>query len=556
MKKEGSPIPDLNNPTDEERHELLENLLRLRGRPEDLPDIISLFSPPEDITTLCPPGYAKGKNIKVAVLGGGISGFTSAYELRKLGVDVTLFEASDRFGGRIYTHYLLDDKKYPCELGAMRISPAHECVWHYIYKFKLPTRPFVYKNLNGFTYIKGVRIQGDIQGRETIEKIYPKFDLMEWERTVHWGQLLDYTLGRPIQSLTSEERKDIISVKKDYSYNYNFLCQFSLRQMLRRGYLSEGGIDLVCSFNPFLRYLQPFSYSETLHDEYPVHFSQLFEFVNHFDSLIYAFKDALESPTHFTYKESESQLGKVLVKKKSPVKKIVWAENGTKVDISWNENDVDKTDSFDFVVNTIPFTILRNIYMTPLKENIVNQAIKELNYTDATKVFMLFKHRFWEDLDIQTGISLTDLCNTHVYYPTDHYFQNKMDPDEPGVLIACYNLALEATKLGALDEKMIIEIMTRNLEEIHGLPEGTLAPLVLDYKICHWNSEDWLGGALTFFQPGQKRIFLEPLTRAQYDGHMYFAGEHVSTTHGWIQGSIESSLRASNRIAKIIKKRY
>src|ERR1700729_1451232 len=41
-----------------------------------------------------------GKGVKVAVLGGGIGGLTTAYELKKLGYDVTLLEARERPGGR------------------------------------------------------------------------------------------------------------------------------------------------------------------------------------------------------------------------------------------------------------------------------------------------------------------------------------------------------------------------------------------------------------------------------------------------------------------------
>ena len=44
-----------------------------------------------------------GKGTKVVVLGGGIGGLVSAYELRKLGYEVTLLEARERPGGRNWT---------------------------------------------------------------------------------------------------------------------------------------------------------------------------------------------------------------------------------------------------------------------------------------------------------------------------------------------------------------------------------------------------------------------------------------------------------------------
>ena len=51
----------------------------------------------------------------VLVIGGGIAGLAAARQLTHAGLRVTLLEARDRLGGRIYTHSTAD---YPVELGA------------------------------------------------------------------------------------------------------------------------------------------------------------------------------------------------------------------------------------------------------------------------------------------------------------------------------------------------------------------------------------------------------------------------------------------------------
>ena len=41
--------------------------------------------------------------MKEAIIGGGISGLTTAFLLKRKGVDVTLFEASESVGGNVQT---------------------------------------------------------------------------------------------------------------------------------------------------------------------------------------------------------------------------------------------------------------------------------------------------------------------------------------------------------------------------------------------------------------------------------------------------------------------
>src|SRR6185503_9488817 len=50
-----------------------------------------------------PFAMTPGGGRKVVVLGAGIAGLVSAYELRKAGWDVTVLEARDRVGGRSWT---------------------------------------------------------------------------------------------------------------------------------------------------------------------------------------------------------------------------------------------------------------------------------------------------------------------------------------------------------------------------------------------------------------------------------------------------------------------
>ena len=92
------------NPTNEQRHILLKDALERDGRIEDYYNIIKLLRPPPDILNYAKPG--EFKQIKVGIIGGGLAGMSAAFELRKLGFDITIFDAlEDRVGGRVYTYY-------------------------------------------------------------------------------------------------------------------------------------------------------------------------------------------------------------------------------------------------------------------------------------------------------------------------------------------------------------------------------------------------------------------------------------------------------------------
>lgn len=65
----------------------------------------------------------------VAVVGSGGGGLAAAYELLRCGVNVTLYEATDRVGGRLFTLNSGDGNLF--EMGAMRFTPSEQVLHHY-----------------------------------------------------------------------------------------------------------------------------------------------------------------------------------------------------------------------------------------------------------------------------------------------------------------------------------------------------------------------------------------------------------------------------------------
>ena len=65
------------------------------------------------------------KNKTVTIIGAGMAGLSAAYDLHRAGWKVTVLEARDRVGGRVYTLRDPFTEGLYAEVGAMRIPRAH-----------------------------------------------------------------------------------------------------------------------------------------------------------------------------------------------------------------------------------------------------------------------------------------------------------------------------------------------------------------------------------------------------------------------------------------------
>src|SRR5580704_17989753 len=90
-----------------------------------------------------PSARAHSAAKKIIVAGAGITGLCCAYELMKSGHDVTVLEASGRYGGHVYTgRDGLSDGLY-ADFGADHITrPGYERFFDYVNEFNLTAIPY------------------------------------------------------------------------------------------------------------------------------------------------------------------------------------------------------------------------------------------------------------------------------------------------------------------------------------------------------------------------------------------------------------------------------
>ncbi|ABS34266.1 flavin monoamine oxidase family protein [Clostridium botulinum] len=563
-----------NNPTYEERDNMLKSALEEVERIEDYNNIKELLGPQEDITNIIPPG--RGKGIKVGIIGGGVAGLSSAFELRKLGFNITIFEEQkERVGGRIYTYYFDKDKKMYGELGAMRIPVSHGTTWYYIDTFGLETRPFVQENENGIIYIRNKRARNDPEGRSVMKNIYPEFNLSTSEKNISWQEILSYALESELDKLDTSTKKELLQIKKEYSPKIKELGAISTRKVMAGKGLSEGAIELLSYLAPLIGYLYYGSYIENLQDQYIVNDYYRYYIKGGLSKLPISFYNSLTSKNPKEYISiSNSNLGKVKWMNGRTVTGIYKIDEKNKVRIKYREGKSLETycEDFDYIICAIPFSSLRSVEIYPMFTPEKMQAIKELGYEAAQKTLFLCNNSFWEEGNknerIIGGNSRTDLIISSIWYPNNHLsknieisknkkkhkkHKNYKSWSNPGVLLASYNLNLDSVRLGNIDENIGVELIKRQVEKVHGLPKGYLDSIVESYKTIEWDHEQGFYGGISHYREEQQNLFAYASQQPEYDERVYFAGEHISQTHAWIQGALSTGMKAANRIAEHYK---
>lgn len=549
------PLNQVMNPTNEQRHEMLRNSLEAEGRLEDYEYIINLLSPPMDITNYASLGELKG--VKIGVIGGGLAGLSAAFELRKLGADIIILEANkDRIGGRVYTYYFDPDGKYYSEFGAHRIPVSHETTWHYINLFGLATHPLSVTRRNNIIYVHNTRLRTS----DSIEQIlYPLYELTPEERNTPWPELNHYAFQYLMMQLPPSIRSELIQILPEYSPEFLTLSDYSIRQTLENLGLSQGAINLISGVNSGTGALLNISYDEITHEEYTLDFRNIYTVEGGIVNLPYSFLQSFLSNRPSQYHNiSPSDIGSVTYQSGQIVTGIYRSNDSDKVVLKYHNvsNLTETTDIFDYIVCAIPFSTLREIEIKPYFSNLKMQAILEYNYYDSQKTMFMCNKRFWEENTdygkIYGGFSPTDLPIQFIFYPGDHILcqgNTACSPDEPGVLVASYNYHLNATRVGNMQETLRYELVRQNVEEVHGLPRGFLNSIVNSHKTVVWNNEPNNRGAFALTLPGQKKLFSYEMQKPEYDHRIFFAGEHISTKHAWMQGSLYTGKAAANQLA-------
>jgi monoamine oxidase len=452
---------------------------------------------------------------KIIIIGAGIAGLVSAYELKRAGHQVTVLEAQQRVGGRILTLREPFSHGLYGEAGAMRLPAAHKLTQSYIQKFGLETYEFTKGHPRSFVYLNGQKaLRREITqdpGCLNLDLSRPNHDqniLQFWDEMIH---------------------KTAAQVEADEGYWDELAGQYggiSVYEYFKKHHWPEEAITALA----ILEGLEPvmsISFFELL--QVDVHWlrSRLTQIVGGSDLLPKAFLPELQH---------NLLLG-------AEVTALDYTADT--VTIHYKDKEGLNQVSGDFAILAIPFPALRFVDVLKSFSPARQMAIRQLHYSDAVKIFLQCRRRFWEeDHQIFGGASVSDLPIRSVFYP-EHGRQTGR-----GVLMGCYTYGEEADRWAALSPEERVAQALKYVSLIH--PQVAKEFETGSSKV--WSEDRFAGGAFAQFEPGQQaRLYPSMITP---EGPIYFAGEHVSLKHMWIEGAVESGLRAASGIQeKVIASR-
>ncbi|MGG3564024.1 flavin monoamine oxidase family protein [Neobacillus rhizosphaerae] len=449
----------------------------------------------------------------IIIIGAGMAGLVAASLLKKTGHKVTILEANNRIGGRVYTLRAPFSKNLFFNAGAMRIPDMHYLTFEYIKKFNLPTNLFINRTPADLLYANGIKTRLNVF--ESNPSVL-KFPVAPHERGKSSEELLLSVIQPIINFINQDPEKNWPLIEKQYR-SLSFGAFLS-------SYFSIGAIDMI----GILLDLQAFmgmTFVEVLREFIILTSAKAFyEITGGMDRLPLAFLPQLTENIVFNQK----------------MIKISQYQNSVTIHSKHQLTAENLRITADLAIVTIPFSTLRFVKFEPYDSisYYKRAAIRELNYMASTKIGIEFKSRFWEKEGQKGGKSITDLPIRFTYYPS-----HGIGTPGPAVIIASYIWADEALTLESLPEKEQIQYALMNLSEIYG-------PQVYSEFVSgtsfSWSKNPYSCGAFTSFEPGQD-LELYPYISTP-EGRVHFAGEHTSLTHGWIQGAIESGIRVAYEV--------
>lgn len=448
-----------------------------------------------------PPNSGTATSNSVVVVGGGLAGLTAAYELEQQGYRVTLLEAQDRLGGRIYTQYFPNGQFAEAGGELLDAPNIHPQVHHYVSKFGLALTDVGYEEIEDGAYFQNGKLFSYSKLAKTLGDQTANDEERFWESLADLAKYIpDATqphLAPNAKSLDNMSAQQWIDTLK-----LTPAARKIALHHIRGEYGEPAKLSLL-----FLAQQQK-SYEEIEDDDIEIN-----RVKGGNSELIKAFASHIKGSIRLS----------------SPVTALEQNADG----VVATTQDGHRYRARYAVVST-PATVLNKITFTPALPNTL-KAASQLKYGQHNKVMLQYKKRFWLHRGL-SGDTISELPIGWTWEATDQ------QSGENGILVAYTSGDLTAND-SELSEQALIAKRRAEIETMY--PESK--NLFMGAKVQTWQSAPWTQGGYTAYAPGQ----VVPLWTAFHQpfGNIYFAGEH---TDNLLPGYMEGAVRSGQRVAKQI----
>lgn len=495
---------------------------------------------PDGLGVLPPELYGT----EVAVVGAGLSGLVTAYELMKLGLRPVLYEA-DQIGGRLRTANFNAAPGVVADLGGMRFPVSGKAFYHYVDLLGLETEEFP-NPLAAATSSTVIELAGEKYYATTTADLPPFFlEVADaWKAAVNDGAQFA-EMQSAIRARDTARIKEIwneLLPLMDEQTFYGFIAAsesfkeagFAHREAFGQVGFGTGGwdTDFPNSILEILRVV--YTDADDAHRLIAGGAQRLPEAL---------WQHAPSGMAHWPAGTSLASLHAGAPR--GAVDRIARDGSGDfRVRERWGREA-----TYPAVVTTCQSWLLSTRIHT--QESLFPAelwtAIERSHYMQSSKTFVMVDRPFWKDIDPATGrevmsMTLTDRLNRATYLLDN-------GPDQPAVILLSYTWNDDALKWLALTAEERVQLMLHSLEQIY--PGVDIAGHIVGQPITvSWEADPNFMGAFKANLPGhyryQQRLFThfkQDRLPAEQRG-IFLAGDDVSFTAGWAEGAVTTGLNA------------
>ncbi len=469
--------------------------------------------------TLAAPAFGLGVNI--AIVGAGLAGLACGDELRKNGINATLYDANNRVGGRCFSlRGFFPDQV--AERGGEFIDNLHKTMLGYVQEFNLELED-VEKEPPGevFYFFDGQR--------------FPESQVVDEYRNLVTVMHDDLRALTPPTADNHTDADELLDFTNLQDYLDTRGARDLIKAAVKAAYIAEYGLEIEeQSCLNFLLFIHVDKRSKFR--PFGVFSDERYHIIGGNDQIVEGLRSRLYD---------QIQLGMLLVRARKT--------STGKVELTFKDGSRTITVTHDAVVFAIPFSILREVELDESLELTTEKrlAINELRYGTNAKMMVGFDSRPWIAQGSK-GTSYSDLLNHQNTWET-----NPTKAIITHAVLTDYSGGNRGASLNPQKVQNEAKLFLTDLDRVY---PGAFTAAFRDAKgrfrvhLEHWPSNPLVKGSYTCNHPGYFTTIAD--NEAKPIGNLHFAGEHTSSFYEWqgfMEGAALSGIRAAQEILQDIK---